>query len=67
MRTLETRTLGVCRIQIAEQSAMGWTVMVFPPDSKKPLILQSDQPTGLARLIEQAEARAGALSAGRAG
>ena len=58
MRILETRNLGMSRLQIAEQSAVGWTVTMFPPDGGAPVMLQSEDPSGLKILIEQAQAEA---------
>ena len=58
MRVLETRSYLSCRVQIGEQTATGWTVVVYPPAQEEPVTLRSDDPAGLPDLLAQAKAKA---------
>ena len=58
MRVLETRSYLSCRLQIGEQTATGWTVVVYPPGQEEPITLRSDDPAGLPELLAQAKTRA---------
>ena len=65
MRIVETRNLGASRLQIAEQSATGWTITVFSPDSRIPIVFRSEDPTSLEELIEQAHEQAAGYERGQ--
>lgn len=61
MRVIETRNHLSCRLQIAEQSASGWTVLLYLHGKGECTVFRSERPDSLNQLIKLAEERAAEL------